>query len=190
MRASILSLFLIACGGAAPEADEAPTEAAPSEAPAADATETETEAETADAETDAPDDSEWSHYGEAFAVDDVLPAKTLLADPSAYTDQTVRVEGRVADVCQKMGCWMVLTDDDGHQMRILMKDHAFSVDKAGTGKSCQVEGKVVAKAIDPEEVAHFESEASEGAPIPEKGVEGDTTYELVASGVAMRPAAM
>lgn len=169
MRTLTLMLFLAACG-------------TPTEAPtgASEATATTEATPTADASAD------WKHYGSEFTVADTLDAATLLANPAAYVDQTVKVEGRVADVCQKMGCWMVVTDDAGNSMRVLMKDHAYSVDKAATGYDCQIEGVVVAKTIDPEEVAHFESESGKDAPIPEKAVTGTTTYELVAAGVSMK----
>jgi hypothetical protein len=117
----------------------------------------------------------------------IIPASRLLADPASFVDQQVRVEGRVADVCQKMGCWMVVADGD-ESMRVTMKDHDFAVDKQGAGSDCQIDGTVIAKKLDPEEVAHFESESAEGAVIPEKSVEGDVVYEIVAVGVRMRPA--
>ena len=105
--------------------------------------------------------------------------------PDAFEGKTVRLQGRVTDVCQKAGCWMVMTDDTNH-LRITMKDHAFAVDKQGAGSDCIVEGIVKSKAVDPAEVAHFKSESTEGAVIPEEQATSDKTWELVASGVKMR----
>jgi hypothetical protein len=74
-------------------------------------------------------------------------------------------------------------------MRVLMKDHAFSVDKQGAGRTCRVEGVVTAKELDPETVAHFASESRNTGVMPEKGkTAGTKVYELVASGVAMTSA--
>ena len=166
-------LFALACAtGPAPEP------AAP-EAPAA--------AEPAAAEPAAKPAGDWQAYGADMSADkDVIAAADLLANPASYVDQDIRVEGRVADVCQKMGCWMVVSEGD-QSIRVTMKDHAFSVDKQGAGTTCQIDGTLVAKAKDPETIAHFEGEATEGAVIPEKQVEGDVVYELVASGVRMKP---
>jgi hypothetical protein len=128
----------------------------------------------------------WQVYGAVKEGEQTLvKAADLLADPSRFVDQPLRIEGRVADVCQKKGCWMVIAEGD-KSMRVLMKDHAFSVDMQGAGSDCQIDGVVVAEKKDPETVAHFEGEAAEGAIIPEKSVEGDTVYQLVAEGVRMK----
>ena len=130
--------------------------------------------------------TDWKHYGEAFTVKETLAASKLLANPAGFDGKTVLVEGRVADVCSKMGCWMVVAHED-QTMRVRMKDHAFFVDKQGKGNDCRIEGVVVALKVDPKTVAHFESESRETDKMPEKGLAaGDTVYELVASGVAMK----
>lgn len=164
-------LLLVACGpgetDVITEAAEAPTvEAAEAEAPAAEA-------------------GEWSSFGAAVSEGEVVAIADFLDDPTPYEGKTVRVAGRVTDVCQKAGCWMVMTDDTRH-LRVTMKDHAFSVDKQGAGAECIVEGVVKAKAVDPKEVAHFKSESSEGAVIPEEQADSETTWELVAAGVKLR----
>lgn len=140
----------------------------------------------AEAKPAAADADGWQTYGTVKTGDQtIVKAADLLADPAKFVDQQVRIEGRVADVCQKKGCWMVIADGD-KSMRVLMKDHAFSVDKQGAGSTCQVDGVVVAEKKDPETVAHFEGEATEGTVIPEKQVEGDVVYQLVAEGVRMK----
>jgi len=119
-------------------------------------------------------------------VKESLAAADLLANPAGFDGKTVLVEGRVADVCSKMGCWMVVAHE-GQTMRVRMKDHAFFVDKQGKGNDCRIEGVVVAKEVDPATVAHFESESRETDKMPEKGLAAGTRiYELVASGVAMK----
>ena len=168
MRTWITLLALAACGGAA----EAPAEEAAAAEPA----------EEAPAATS---DGDWASYGDAFEATDIVAARQLLDDPEAYDGKTVTVEGRVADVCQKAGCWMVIADGADH-MRVRMKDHDFSVAKDGTGSTARVHGQVVSRKLDPKEVEHFASEASEGAVVPEDNAEGDTVYEMVASGVQMK----
>lgn len=132
----------------------------------------------------------WEHFGTDFttAPESTLRCETLLADPAAHVNQTVRVTGRVADVCQAKGCWMVLTPKDGGEqmMRVTMKDHAFSVDKQGHGREAELEGVLIAKTVDPETVAHYEGEAGAEGKVPEKQATGGVSYELVASAVRFR----
>ena len=151
---------------------------------ATDAPSTETKP-SAEPATAAPS-ADWTHSGEAFTVKESLAAADLLANPASFDGKTVLVEGRVADVCSKMGCWMVVAHED-QTMRVRMKGHAFFVDKQGKGKDCRIEGVVVAKEVDPATVAHFKSESRETDKMPENGLAaGARIYELVASGVAMK----
>ncbi len=133
----------------------------------------------------------WQHYGGGFGVpaDQAISCEALLADLDAYVDKTVRVEGRVADVCQARGCWMVITPSQptaaDQMIRVTMKDHAFSVDKQGAGKQTELEGVLVRVPVDADTVAHYESEAGTTGAVPEQ--QGTAAgYELVASTVRIR----
>jgi len=163
--------LLSACGS---------SDAAPKRAKSAEGSK---EAEPAPA-TAAENSAGWAHYGAPFAATQTVSAATLLADPAKYAGQTVQVTGRVVDVCSKAGCWMVVAEGD-RSMRVLMKDHAFSVDKQGAGSDCKVEGVVEAKEIDPATVQHFAEESAKPEAMPEKGASG-VIYQLVASGVEMK----
>ena len=187
-------LFVLACNSnPAPEvAPETAPEVAP-EAPeaAADPVQEGSEeaaamAEEANALPTLPE-SGWAEYGADFTLTEVMPVATLMASPEDYVGQTVLVEGEVADVCQKMGCWMVI----GHQdqtMRIMMKDHSFSVAVDGAGGNCQIEGVVNKVEVDPEMVEHLESESVNVEAMPERQATGSVTYQLEASSVRMRRA--
>ena len=120
------------------------------------------------------------HFGPDFTIETSIPAGTVLANPEEYVGQTVRVTGKVSDVCQKMGCWMVITDADQH-MRITTKDHKFFVAKDGAGAECDLEGTVIKREANPERTAHYKSEQTEGAPMPEAEIQGQATFEIVAS---------
>lgn len=132
----------------------------------------------------------WQHYGAEFSLspEQALRCEALMADLPAHVDHTVRVKGRVADVCQSQGCWMVLTPEEGGEqmIRVTMRDHAFSVDKGGRGRQADVEGVLVARSLDPEAVAHYEGEAGNAAAVPERLATGGLSYELVASAVRFR----
>ncbi len=130
------------------------------------------------------DDAAWSHFGTPFTLTDVVSADTLLDDPSAYADKEILVEGRVADVCQKAGCWMVV-EDEGRTMRVLMKDHGFAVDKEGADSTCRVQGTVVATEIDADTVAHLAGESEKPEAMPENSGE-KVQYQIQASGVALQ----
>jgi hypothetical protein len=70
----------------------------------------------ADAGPDAPAAAEtaasWQHYGAPFTSTEPIAAAALLSNPEPHVGKTVLVEGRVADVCSKKGCWMVVAAGD------------------------------------------------------------------------------
>lgn len=124
----------------------------------------------------------WKHFGAPFTVPAAVPAAQVFADPSAQVGKTVRFTGELTQVCQAAGCWAVVRDDAGHSLRVTMKGHAFGIDKDTAGRSCDVEGVVLEKAVDPKTVAHYVSEG--GANPPEAGK--TRTYEISATSVAVR----
>jgi len=130
---------------------------------------------------------DWANYGEVVGDGPGIAARDLLADPASFVGRSVVVEGRVADVCAKAGCWMVIAEGD-KTMRVRMKDHAFSVAKDGAGSECRVSGEVVEVKVDPDTVAHYEGESRKPEVMPEKAATSGVTYEIVASGVAFRRA--
>ncbi len=121
-------------------------------------------------------------FGAPFAIEEVTQAKAVFDNPEGFVGKTVRVEGSVRDVCQKMGCWMVISEGD-KSMLITTKDHKFFVAKDGAGSKCHIEGEVISRELDPERTAHFESESSKDAPIPEKEAKDNKTYEIVATSI-------
>jgi hypothetical protein len=127
---------------------------------------------------------EYTDFGTPLTHETLTEAKDFLTTPQDFVGKTVRVSGTAADVCQKAGCWIVLSDGD-KTMRVTSKDHGFFVDKQGAGRNCEVEGVVISRQKDASRTAHFESEAGEGAPIPENEVEGETYYEIEATGIRL-----
>jgi hypothetical protein len=126
----------------------------------------------------------WKHFGSPFTQKTAIGANALLAEPQAYVDQSVRVHGRLADVCQKAGCWMVLADQEGRSIRVTT-GHEFFIDRDTIGDQADIEGKIERKEVEAETVEHFKSEASSpDSIIPEQGK--THTYELVATTVAIR----
>lgn len=131
-------------------------------------------------------DEGWTHFGKPFTVTETpIASVDFLQEPAQYDGKTVMVEGRVADVCQKAGCWLVLAEGD-KSIRIRTKAHAFLVAKDGTGKTAKIEGLVKSHKVDPKKVAHYESESVNKEIIPEKQAGTEVVYELIATGVAFK----
>jgi hypothetical protein len=156
------ALILAACG-----ASPTPDAAAP-EAPAAAA--------------DATHAATWRHFGAEFTTAE--PTTTLAAvleDPAAFTGQTIHVEGRIADVCQQAGCWLVLAEGE-RTIRITTKNHDYGVDRDVASLRAELEGVVLARPLDPERTAHHRSESANPDAMPEDQA-GEVYYEIDAAAV-------
>jgi len=176
-----LSALLCSCtagtgSSEAPQAEAVPEDpappAAPAEAPVAETASSEAEAVSGDI------------FGEPITLTGPISAADVIKSPADYTDKTILVQGEVVDVCQKAGCWMVITDGE-NQIRVTMKGHGFAVRKDGAGSIALIQGKLQHIAPDPERTAHLESESAKPEAMPEKA---GLQYEIDASGVSFSEA--
>ena len=93
------------------------------------------------------------------AIDLDLAAANL----AQHAGKPAAFSGRITEVCQKMGCWVVLTSEQGKMARVAMHDHAFGVPKDAKGPAI-VYGTLSEKKPSAEEIEHLKKE---GASSPE-----------------------
>lgn len=104
-------------------------------------------------------------YGQPLpATGDVVPVAVAAADPARYAGSPRRFSGRITEVCQKEGCWLML-EDDGHAARVMMRDHAFTVPKTASG-AAEVYGVLSVKQLSEAAAKHLAEDAGDGAPVP------------------------
>lgn len=80
-------------------------------------------------------------YGKPLTLDKPTPIATVLGKPDAYVGKTVQVKGKISEVCQSMGCWLVIADDGGKHIRLTAHD-VMEFPKDSAGKTVVAEGKV------------------------------------------------
>ena len=49
-------------------------------------------------------------YGDELELEQAVSVAELLAEPDPYVGKRVRVEGKITDVCPRMGCWIDIED--------------------------------------------------------------------------------
>lgn len=92
-------------------------------------------------------------YGESLPEATAVPISVAAADTDAYLGKANRFSGRITEVCQKEGCWMML-EDDGQVARVMMHDHAFTIPKDATGRA-EVQGVLSVKELSKEAAEHL-----------------------------------
>ena len=116
-------------------------------------------------------------YGKPLPEGASTPIAQAVAGFDAHAGKPARFNGRIAEVCQAEGCWMVL-EDDGQTARVMFGDHAFQIPKDSAGRA-EVHGVLSRKQLTPAQIKHLE-EDSKGLPV------SPVEYRILADGVVLQ----
>jgi hypothetical protein len=108
-------------------------------------------------------------YGEPLTLTTLTPVSAILDRPDDYVGELVMVEGVVTDVCDAMGCWMMIAaEGDGEALQVKVDDGVIVFPQEATGQRARVEGVV-------EKIERTEEEAVAAARhrAEERGLEFD-----------------
>jgi hypothetical protein len=103
-------------------------------------------------------------------------AKALL-DPAAL-GKPVKLSGRIGQVCQQAGCWMMLTDGDA-AVRVKFGEHAFVIPKDSKGEAL-VFGTLEKTEMTLAQTKHMAEDAGQD---PAQLTQGSVEFRVVASSV-------
>ena len=95
----------------------------------------------------------------------------------------VKVEGKILDVCQKKGCWMMMETTQGEKMRIRFKDYDFFVPKDCAGKTAVIDGIAYNDVTSVEDLRHYAADAKKSKEEIEKITEPEKSAAFEAEGV-------
>lgn len=103
-------------------------------------------------------------YGSEPSDREVTALADIAAEPARFSGQVVKTEGTVAQVCQRMGCWMELQAAEGSQaVRVPMAGHSFFLPRDIAGRRATVEGTVEVSELDEATQEHLREEGAEAA---------------------------
>lgn len=101
-------------------------------------------------------------YGEPMPEGETTAIAAAAADPAAHAGKPARFSGRITEVCQKKGCWVVL-EQDGQSARVMAKDHGFAVPKDASGEAIAY-GVLEVEPISEEHARHLVEDDGAKAP--------------------------
>ena len=93
---------------------------------------------------------------------DAIPIDAAAANLAEHAGKVSAFSGRITEVCQKMGCWVVLTGENGRFARVSMRDHAFGVPRDSIGPAI-VYGTLSVKMLGDEEIEHLKKDGAAAA---------------------------
>ncbi len=121
-------------------------------------------------------------YGKAEYKAEVVKLATLMKEFSQYDGKTVVTEGKVYEVCTKEGCWMKLQDGTA-KVRVLMKEHGFTVPKEIKGKTVKLEGVLEQKEMPPQVIKHYLKDEGKSQAEIDKVTAPQKMFQFIATGV-------
>jgi Domain of unknown function (DUF4920) len=127
--------------------------------------------------------AEETKLGAGVTLKEATAVTALVNHPDQFVGKKVRVDGIVTAVCQEMGCWMAIADEDkadAPTVRIKVEDGAIVFPATAKGKRVSAEG--VFEAIAAAD-AHGTEAAAENV---KKDPKASTKYQLKGTGAIIR----
>lgn len=104
----------------------------------------------------------------------------LLKSADENNDKVILVKGTVSEVCQSMGCWMVMSD--GSKSVRATTSHEFFLPKDIAGKEAVIYGKFKITEISEEDAKHYNEESKN--PVSNESIVGpQKVMEIEAIGI-------
>lgn len=127
--------------------------------------------------------------GKPLTLKEPVSVAAVMEKPGSLVGKTVQVKGKIAAVCQMMGCWMNLTDPaTGKSIRVKVNDGDIVFPKDAAGRMAIAEGTLAKIELTREQaVAQAQHEAGEnGRTFDPKSVRGPvTTYQIQGTGAVI-----
>lgn len=126
-------------------------------------------------------------YGKPLTLKEPITLAALMAKPDTYAGKTVQVKAKIAAVCQAMGCWLELVNEDGQHVKIDGHDAGLEFPKDCSGKVAIAEGKFVKTTMAREEaVAEAKEHAKDsGKPFDESKVKAGAAFSIEGTGAVI-----
>ncbi|MBC7778146.1 MAG: DUF4920 domain-containing protein [Phycisphaerae bacterium] len=101
------------------------------------------------------------HFGATITANNAIPYDKVMTKMAKTDSMSMKVTGKVKEVCQKKGCWMTLVSDKpGYpEMRVTFKDYAFFMPKDLSGKRVVVDGFARVETTSVDLLRHYAEDA-------------------------------
>jgi hypothetical protein len=126
-----------------------------------------------------------SSYGDKINDKNAVDVKTLSKSLATKDSVSIKVKGKVIDVCQRKGCWMNVDLGNGEQMMVRFKDYGFFVPKDAGGKTVVMQGIAFKDETSVEQLRHYAQDAGKSKEEIAKITQPEKAIAFEASGVLL-----
>src|SRR5690606_8761272 len=131
----------------------------------------------------------FTSIGKSMTTDGILePIDAILQYEVLQAGDTVtsKIIGKVTEVCQSKGCWMVLDLGDESEVMVTFKDYGFFVPKDIVGKEVIVNGNAYIDNMSVAQQQHYAKDAGKTPDEIARIVQPKTTWAFEADGVLIK----
>lgn len=82
------------------------------------------------------------HFGEPFTQAPQVTIGELLETPDAFARKPVRMSGTIVRQCPAAGCWFILSDGSGREIKAELGDYLPELPQS-VGNTAEVEGELI-----------------------------------------------
>lgn len=122
-------------------------------------------------------------FGATITADGAVEASELPNFLSNKESGSIKVIGKVTDVCPKKGCWMSLEMPDKSKVFVKMKDYGFFVPLEMIGKTVVIDGEAKKIMTSVDELKHYAEDAKKSKEEIAAITESKEEIRFTASGI-------
>jgi hypothetical protein len=115
-----------------------------------------------------------------------IPVSELMAQMNGKEKMSAKVEGKIAECCQRKGCWMNIDKGDGTTMKVTFTDYGFFVPKDAAGKTAIMQGRAYIDTLSVETLRHYAEDAGKSQEEIDKITEPEIELAFEADGVIIK----
>ncbi len=99
-------------------------------------------------------------FGDSISENGAISSNEVEMQLKNKDSIALKISGKITDVCQKKGCWMMMDIGNGKTMRVTFKDYAFFVPKDAAGKTAVIEGYAYTDTTSISQLKHYAEDAN------------------------------
>ena len=98
-------------------------------------------------------------FGDTITESDAVALTELESKLKGQDSLAIKLVGKITDVCQKKGCWMMMDLGNNKTIRVTFKDYAFFVPKDAAGKTAVIDGFAYTDTVSVAQLKHYAEDA-------------------------------
>jgi hypothetical protein len=102
-------------------------------------------------------------YGDSIKDANIIDLSAISTAMKDESKMNMTIRGKVNEVCEKKGCWLIMKLSNGDDMRVTFKDYKIFLPKDVTGKEVVLDGFVYSDTTSVEKQRHYAEDAGKSA---------------------------